>query len=267
MRVLEGLSFAPEHGLLLDAYCPSGPARAVVLYLHGGGFLKGSRTEDMVHALVQRLIPQGVAVVAPDYRLRTDFSAFPPQEAKQIAAMQARSKAIGLTLAARLCGPAMIAAMRDIGAAMAAVQAGLVPGIAGLPMVCVGVSAGGIAGLSLAYPPPNETLPRPDAVVSIAGAMVQPWRLAPNGPPCIMLHGSQDRVIGPENPRFAAQRAIGQGADLQLIETGIAGHNPQIAAFLQAVDAQGHPYFDHLIALLARVTAKHKPASDWTVAP
>ncbi|WP_022705292.1 alpha/beta hydrolase [Pseudorhodobacter ferrugineus] len=267
MRVLEGLCFAPEHRLVLDAYCPTGPARAVVLYLHGGGFLKGSRNEPMVHDLAKRLIPQGVAVVSPDYRLRTGLAAFSVQDAKQIAAMQARSKAIGLTLAARLCGPAMIAAMRDIGAAMAALQAGLVPEVAGLPMVCVGVSAGGIASLSLAYPPPHETLPRPDAVLSIAGAMVQPWRLAPNGPPCVMLHGSKDRVIGPENPRFAAQRAQGQGADLHLIETGIEGHNPQISAFLNGVDAQGQPYFDLLTSLLAQVTATHKPASDWTDAP
>lgn len=267
MRVLAGLCFAPEHGLLLDAYCPTGPARAVVLYLHGGGFLKGSRSESPVRPLAQRLIPQGVAVVSPDYRLRTDLSAFAPQVAARIAAMEARSMAIGLTLAARLCGPAMIAAMRDAGAAVQAVRAGLVPELSGLPVVCLGVSAGGIAALSLAYPPKDEALGRPDAVLSIASAMVQPWRLAPDGPPCVMLHGSKDRVIGPENPRLAARRAHARAVDLQLIETGISGHTTQIAAFLDGTDAQGRPYFDHLSDLLQRVTTKHKPAPDRTNAP
>lgn len=267
MRLHQGLVFAPLHRLMLDAYAPTQAARAVVMYLHGGGFLKGSRTELPVLDLAQRLTPQGVAVVSIDYRLRTPLAAFTPPEAAQIAAMEARSKAVGLTLAARLCGPAMIAAMRDVGAAIGAVRAGLVPELAGLPVVCVGVSAGAIAALSLAHPPKGETLPRPDAVLSIAGAMVQPWRLQPEGPPCVMLHGSRDRVIGPENPRLAARRAHAHGVDLQLIETGITGHNTQIAAFLDGTDAKGRPFFNHLTDLLHQVAGIHKPAAILSDAP
>lgn len=267
MRFHHGLSFAPAYGLMLDAFSPVQAARGVVIYLHGGGFLKGSRTESPVLDLAQRLTPQGVALVSIDYRLRTPLAAFSPADAAQIAAMEARSKAIGLTLAARLCGPAMIAAMRDAGAAVAAVRAGLVPELAGLPVVCLGVSAGGIAGLSLAHPPKGENPPRPDAVLSIAGAMVQPWRLAADGPPCVMLHGGTDRVIGPENPRLAARRALARGVDLQLIETGVAGHNTQIAAFLHGKDAQGRPFFNHLTDLLQQVTGINKPAPNVSDAP
>jgi len=266
MRLHKGLSFAPERGLLLDAYVPDSTAWAIVLYLHGGGFLNGSRTETLAETLAQRLTPQGVALVASDYRLRTPLSAFAPQETTQIAAMQARSTGIGLTLAARLCGPAMYAAMRDVSAAVQALRAGLVPELDGLPVVCVGVSAGGIAALSTAYPPNGEKLARPDAVLSIAGAMVQPWRLRPDGPPCVMLHGSLDRVIGPENPRLAAHRAQARGANLRLVETGIPGHNTQTAAFLDGTDAQGRPYFDHLTDLLEQAALRNKPATDCSYA-
>ncbi len=262
MRLHQGLCFAPDRGLLLDAYVPPQTPWAIVLYLHGGGFLKGSRAEVLAEKLAQRLTLQGVAVVAPDYRLRTPLAAFTPKEATQIAEMQARSKGIGLTLAARLCGPAMYAALRDVSAAVQALRAGLVPELEGLPVVCVGVSAGGIVALSLAYPPKGERLARPDAVLSIAGAMVQPWRLLPDGPPCVMLHGSLDRVIGPENPRLAARRAQARGANLLLVETGIPGHNTQTTAFLDGTDAQGRPYFDHLTDLLEQVVLTNKPAPD-----
>lgn len=250
----QGLCFVPEHRLLLDAYVPKGPVHGAVLYLHGGGFLKGSRGEPVAGQLAQRLGPMGFAVVSADYRLRQGLGDFTPKEALAIAAMQARSQAIGLTLAGRLCGPAMIAAMRDAGAALDALRAGLVPGLQGLPIVIVGVSAGGIAGLSLAYPPKGEAVARPDAVLAIAGAMVQPWRLLPDGPPCILLHGRADRVIGLENPRLAARRATARGAPLRLVETGVAGHNTQVAAFLDGQDAQGRPFFCHLTDLLAQVT-------------
>ncbi|RUS65117.1 hypothetical protein EGN72_01350 [Pseudorhodobacter sp. E13] len=247
--ILRGPCYDESRGLRLDAYLPAGPVRAVVLYLHGGGFLKGSREEPLVQALAARLSPQAVAVVSADYRLRVPLSAFPPQQAKEIAAMQARSVAAGLTLAPRLCGPAMIAAVQDASAALAAVRGGLVPGLQGLPVVVLGVSAGGIAGLSLAHPPKGMALARPDAVLSVAGAMVQPWRLRRAGPPCVMLHGQRDRVIGLENPALAARRATAQGIDLRLVDSGVAGHNTQVTALLEGRDAQGRPYFDHLLHL------------------
>lgn len=247
--ILRGLCFHKRHGLLMDAYLPPGLVRAVVLYLHGGGFLKGSREEPLAPALFARLAPFDVALVSADYRLRVGLSAFPPDQAVEVAAMQARSVALGLTLAPRLCGPAMIAAVQDASAALAAIRNGLVAGLQGVPVVVFGVSAGGIAGLSLAHPPNGVEVSRPDGVVSVAGAMVQPWRLRRAGPPCVMLHGLRDRVIGLENPALAARRAARQGIDLRLVETGVAGHNTQITAFLEGRDPRGTPYFTYLMRL------------------
>ena len=118
MREAQTLRFAPDKGLSLDLCDPAMPARALVLYLHGGGFLKGRRTEPPARLLAQRLVPAGIAVASADYRLRTPLSAFSPAHAAAILAAQTRSKSAGLTLAARLCGPEMIAALEDADAAL-----------------------------------------------------------------------------------------------------------------------------------------------------
>jgi hypothetical protein len=114
--------FSPEKGLLLDLFEPATPARAVVLYLHGGGFLKGRRSEPAAALLASRLLSQGVAVASADYRLRVPADAFPDGQARAILEAQARSKAVGLTLAARLCGPEMIGALQDADEALAFLQ-------------------------------------------------------------------------------------------------------------------------------------------------
>jgi acetyl esterase/lipase len=240
--------FAPKHGLMLDLYVPEGPARAVVLYLHGGGFLKGSRTEPETLRLAARLLPDGIAVASADYRLRVGLAAFPQETADAIEAAQARSASLGLTLARRLYGPAMVAAVQDAAAAVACLQ-GLLPS---LPVIVCGVSAGGIAGLSIAYPPKGMDLARPDAVMAISAAMVQPWRLTEGGPPCILLHGPRDRIIGLENARLAARRAKAVGAELRLVETAVKGHVSQVSVFFEKHDAKGQPYFDLLRGLVSR---------------
>jgi len=257
MRAAQTFQFAPEKGLALDLYNPAEPARAVVLYLHGGGFLKGSRTEAPARHLAQRLVPTGIAVASADYRLRTPLSAFSKTRSAAILAEQARSKSAGLTLAARLCGPEMITALEDADAALRF----LVARFNDTPLVVCGVSAGGILGLSLACPPRGMALLRPDGVLAISAALVQPWRLTPAAPPVILLHGHPDRVIGVENPRLALRHAKRRGVDFQLIETGIGGHNPQVAAFFDATDPEGMPFFRHLNNLIARAIVARKPGN------
>jgi acetyl esterase/lipase len=247
--------YSPEKALLLDLYRPAGPVRALVLYLHGGGFLKGRRAEPAATTLAARLLPQGVAVASADYRLRVPLSAFPDAQAQAIEQAQARSKSAGLTLAARLCGSEMVAALQDANEALTFLRRLL----SGVPVVVCGVSAGGILGLSLAHPPKGMALAQPDAVMAISAALVQPWRLTAAGPPAVLLHGHPDRVIGLENPRLALRRAVARGADLQLVETGIGGHNTQVGTFFDGADSRGAPYFNLLTDLIERVSDARNP--------
>lgn len=51
---------------------------AVVLVIHGGGWIKGSRQEDYVQAICRHLVSQGFAALAVDYRLAPAYR-FPAQ--------------------------------------------------------------------------------------------------------------------------------------------------------------------------------------------
>ncbi|HEY7920258.1 MAG TPA: alpha/beta hydrolase, partial [Streptosporangiaceae bacterium] len=61
--------------LSLDLYVPAGPARALCLYLHGGGWRVGSRTDgpgtarDWTPSFFARVAGLGLAVASLDYRL------------------------------------------------------------------------------------------------------------------------------------------------------------------------------------------------------
>lgn len=249
VAVIPALTFAPDGGLCLDLYLPAGPARGLILALHGGGFLKGGRGEPWAGRLAAQAVARGFALADADYRLRATAADFPPAEAQAIAVAVARGRALGLRLNPRLCGPALFAAMEDAGAALAALRSGaLHPATAGLPVTVCGVSAGGIAALALAWPPEPwaARLPRPDAVLAVTAALAMPWRLAPGGPPCTLLHGSVDRIVPLADARLAARRARAAGATMRLVETGIRGHGPQVEALLTGRDAAGRPFLDLL---------------------
>lgn len=119
------------------------------------------------------------------------------------------------------------------------------------------MSAGGIPGLSLAHPPAQwqKRPARPDGVVAIAAAMVQPWAMRPMAPPCVMLHGRDDRVIDIANPRLAATIARRRGALLRVVESGVRGHNAQILTFLEGAAPDGRPWLSLLTDMMATTNA------------
>jgi acetyl esterase/lipase len=71
-------------GLALDLYVPDEPAAALCVYLHGGGWLAGSRAEGPGAAkswrpsFFERVASMGLAVASVDYRLSTE-AVFPAQ--------------------------------------------------------------------------------------------------------------------------------------------------------------------------------------------
>jgi hypothetical protein len=259
MQTHSDLLFSAEKGLALDLFLPDKDPRAIVLYLHGGGFTRGSRQGDQSQQLLQKLLGAGLGVAFADYRLGVGAEAFSDAQAEAIFAMQARTKAAGLTVAKGLCGPAMIAAVEDASDAVQALRSGnLCNATKGLPVVILGVSAGGIAGLSLAYPPSEwwGASHPPDGVMALCAAMVQPWRLRADGPPAIMLHGPMDRIIHPSNPRLVARRAARLGAPLRLEISTVRGHNSQMNAFLTGASRDGIPYFSLFEGLLAEIETR-----------
>ena len=66
-----GTSAAP---LLLDVYAPAGDtasARPVLVWIHGGGFVSGTRTDGQIPRLARSLALRGSVSVSIGYRLRS----------------------------------------------------------------------------------------------------------------------------------------------------------------------------------------------------
>lgn len=251
MKCVADITYDKSHDLALDLYLPDTlQAQACVIYAHGGGFTRGARHHVEAAHFAERLTAKGFAVASVSYRLGTKMKAFSAEDQDYIKTYIARTKKVGLTISERLYGSAFIAAMEDLSRAIEYLWvegAGL--GIRSRKIGVLGVSAGGIAGLALAYPPMQWTrrVARPDAVVSICGALVQPWRLEEGGPPCLMIHGPRDRIIHIGNLQLAAHRAGQVNAPVQLIDTGIRGHATQVDAALDGTDQAGRAYMDVIL--------------------
>lgn len=251
MKCVSDIVFDRHANLALDLYLPDNlSASACVIYAHGGGFRKGSRDEEVAAHFAQVMTDAGFALASISYRLGTGLDAFSEKDQGYIQAYSGRSGKVGLTLSPKLYGAAFLAALEDMSKAIEYLWVeGAALGIAQRKVGVLGVSAGGIAGLALAYPPTHwmVRVSKPDAVVAISSAIVQPWRLEEGGPPCLMIHGPQDRVIDIANPEIGALRAEQSGAPVQLINTGVPGHATQVDVVLDGADVDGVPYMQRVL--------------------
>lgn len=214
----------------MDIYLPGDEVKAVVLYLHGGGFRKGSPKEQTAPHLAEVFAGKNIAVAASGYRLNGAMADLAKPDRALVRAMKAQTLRSGLGLSPRLYGAAFALALMDASGAVGALRQQFPKA----SITLLGMSAGGILGLSLAHPPAQwqARLNQPDAVFAVSAAMVQPWSMRPNAPPCVMLHGSFDRIIPPADARLACAVAQHCGARVDLIETGVKGHVAQLGLLL-----------------------------------
>lgn len=256
MQNLPDLAYGPLPHQRLDLYLPAQAPKAIVAYAHGGGFVKGRRKEATVGHLAGALCPLGIAVASISYRLGGTSDDLPAKDQRAVGRMMRASRAAGLSLRPRLYGPAFVSALFDLSRALRALRD---PSIAPLPAPCpivlLGMSAGGIAALSLAHPPQVwvRRLDRPDAVLAVSAAMVQPWCLRAGAPPCVMLHGATDRIIPPQDATLAADRAVARGADLRLVLSPIPGHVQQLTYLLHGTAPEDRPALSLLTDLVDKI--------------
>jgi acetyl esterase/lipase len=240
--------------LSLDLYLPDAGARAVCVYVHGGGWRMGSRRagpgpqSSTSRRLFARMAGHGLAVAAVDYRLSGE-ARFPAQP-------------------------------DDVRAACRWLLDDASSPVRELPLVFFGVSAGGqvaaLCGLDAALPvqavalwyPATDLLHLPDDIEAVGGtpdrgptsrealmlgasAAQDPEkaRLASpvthvrgDAPPFLLLHGDADVLVPAQQSRRLrdALQAVGASATLELV----AGYNHMFT---------GMPD-DELEALLDRTT-------------
>jgi predicted esterase len=184
-------------------------------------------------------------MAAVSYRLGTRFDSLEPATRKTVKTNRRRARTEGITIANRLLGSAFEAARQDIGTAMAFLSDHRGDfDIQTQKQAIIGLSAGGIAGLALAFP--DETLPscpRPDAVVALGAALVMPWALSTTGTRGLMIHSHYDRVISPDNTDVARNAVAQTDAPLNIMTCARKGHNAPAQALLDDDAPDGTPYW------------------------
>jgi acetyl esterase/lipase len=224
--------------LSLDLYVPAGPARALCLYLHGGGWRVGSRSDgpgtarDWTPSFFERVAAMGLAMASVDYRLSAE-ARWPAQlEDIEAAAtfLSLQRKPLGVptprTVAWGVSAGGHLAAMHALcspGSSVDAVVGWYPPtDLDALAGDCDEAGGHGDQGpeareSQLLGAPVGE---RPDLA-----AAASPVQFARAGaPPFLLLHGTADVLVPPrQSQRLAgALTAAGAQATVELVDG--AGH-------------------------------------------
>lgn len=218
-----GIAYGPEPRHKLDVYRPEtagGPAKPVIVFLYGGAWKRGERSQ--YRFVGETFARHGFTVVVPDYRLYPEvrFPRFVEDAAAAVAWVRDAIAPYGgdperIVLAGHSAG-AHIAALLALDRRYleaAGVPARAVSGLVGL--------AGPYAFDPLAYRGTRqifETAARPDDARPISFARA-------GAPPMLLLHGSTDRTVLPRNSRALAERLGAAGADARYRPLEGVGHS------------------------------------------
>lgn len=243
--------------LKLDLYHPGEHVRPLVVFGYGGGFTKGSRENDVHIPLVKRMCDAGFAVAIPDYRLNTGHEDVSAETFAEIRRIANRVKRQGWPLRRRLYDVGLYTACEDISDAIRFCrEAATLLNIQEHKIAMLGVSAGGLAGNTLCYPPGvwRRIFCAPDVMVSLAAPVVHTWRIRKNGPPLWIIHGERDKIVPSIASDATADAADTTGAQIKVTIPADAPHIGISKYVLGTNASSGNLYFDDIIAFLKRNT-------------
>jgi acetyl esterase/lipase len=195
--------------LELDLYSPDDPV-ATVVYLHGGGWRRGSRRHPVVPGCFERLVAEGFAVAAVDYRLSGEATFPAPLEDVLAALDHLRRPAflLGESAGAHL---ALLAALTGSSAVRGVVAWFPPTDLLAMPET----SDSREAGLLGAAPRDVPDLARAASPVTHAH---------PAAPPVLLLHGDADDLVPAEHSVRMAEALRSAGAPVELELVPGAGH-------------------------------------------
>jgi acetyl esterase/lipase len=243
----EGLAYGPLPRQRLDLVMPAGITNRtpLVVFFHGGGWTGGARGD--YGFLARTLAAQGIAVAVPDYRLWPEgrWPDFVEDGARAVAWLQAEMperpvfimghSAGGFIAAALLLDPRWLAAAGSS-------RAGLAGGV--------------LLAAPIAWQPDEE--PTISIFAGAPGgriaAVARPEDLA-GAPPMLLLHGADDRVVGPFHSEDLARdlRAAGRPVTLQ-VYPGVehVGVLSAMAAPVRALGLARAPVFEEVVGFVRR---------------
>ncbi|MCH2066759.1 MAG: hypothetical protein MK208_05985 [Shimia sp.] len=255
MQCLKDIPYIERDGqtLALDLFLPdSTPPSGLMMFANGGGFMKGDRVGPPAEKLARRLTNLGVAMASISYRLNAEDTDLPVPIRRQVYANRRRAKDDGITLQHNLMGPRFEAARQDVGAAFEFLRRDQCPtNFNALPIGLIGISAGGMVGLSLVFPSDNlPSYEKPACVIALGAALQHPWALTENAAPCLMLHSCEDRIVPTKNCEVLAPLIAQANApiDIQICEK--KGHNAPVHALFDGGAPNGTPYWQMALDLM-----------------
>lgn len=247
--------------LLADLYRPEGTPPATgwpgVVYVHGGGFVRGSKNDRSITRLAKALSDQGFVVASIDYRLEYDS---PTPEATQLVEHFKNSPGYASEKMGPALQPSISAAVEDTIAALTWFGGQSEAPVDPQRVAVAGDSAGAITAMHTAYLANNVQLERPPvaAVVDLWGGFIATPQdasaIEAGEPPLFMVHGTADALV----PYQLAQVAAAQANTVQVPHTlhSVDGANHGFSAvdLFKGTTKEGPTYFDAMVAFLKQHT-------------
>ncbi|MGI5183164.1 alpha/beta hydrolase fold domain-containing protein [Dactylosporangium sp. CA-152071] len=216
------LGYRPLH---LDLHVPPGDGPfPVVLWIHGGGWMTGSRVWTVDQRFHERMVARGYAVADVDYRLALEAT-YPAQQADVEAAVRwLRHHAATLRL-----DPARFAVLGESAGGQIAAVAAL-----------TGTGDTAIQAVILWYAPADlSTVPRQDdpfmfPAILLGGPLAERQAFArhasplhnvhPAAPPFLLVHGTDDETVPFAEATGFAEALRAQGVRCDVLPVDGAGH-------------------------------------------
>jgi acetyl esterase/lipase len=243
-KTADGIAF-DNHGNQLDIWAPgakSAKPRPVLVFLYGGGWAHGTRTEYSYAA--RPFVEAGYIVVLPDYRKVPEvrFPGFVEDSAAAVKWVQANINKYGgdaerISVAGHSAGAynALMLALDKQWLGDKPVKAAI--SLAGPADFYPFTSERAIDAMS-AWPDPKATQP-----ISFVRA---------DAPPILLIHGTADTVVRIRNANSLLAKQKAAGGDISLVALDGASHNDLVLA-LGTLFRGRHPVVAESVKFLDRV--------------
>ena len=208
--------------LQLDLHVPPGPGPfPVLLWIHGGGWITGSRVWTVDPRFHERMVARGYAVADVDYRLALEAT-YPAQQTDIDAAVRwLRHHAAALRI-----DPARFAALGESAGGQLAAIAGLTgTGDTAIQAVVVWYGPADLTGSRDPFTSPALLLGGPPAERSAFARFASPLHnVHPGAPPFLLVHGTADETVPFAEAAAFADALRAQGTRCDLLPVDGAGH-------------------------------------------